>query len=188
MDWLLSANSRLKVNAQTNDRNLFLMRIGGRVQPMTSHWYTNWFKRFVASAPGLQSVKLLPNMIRPSVLLQAALANDGRLATGMAIGQHGVATTQGYQQKWPTRLLYDENIRRFHNALETLVMSGVEDAASKLGITTEQFEARLGQLRGTGLGTFCRDQRGLEEITLKDSIIADLKRQLAARDGLRVVD
>jgi len=160
MDWLLSANGILHAAAKDHRDRLFLMRIGSRVQLMTPHWYTNWFKRFAASAPGLEGVGLVPNMLRPSVLLHASLSNDGRLATGMAIGQHGTAVTQGYQQKWPTRLLYDENVRRFHAAFETLVMSGVEDAASKLGITAEQFESRLGELRATGLGTFCRNQQG----------------------------
>ena len=160
IDWLLSAGGSLRTAATSDRDRLFLMRIGGRVQLMTPHWYTSWFRRLAASVPGLEGIDLVPNMLRPSVLLHASLSNDGRLATGMAIGQHGTAVTQGYQQKWPTRLLYDDNVRRFHAAFETLVMSGVEDAASKLGITAEQFESRLGELRATGLGTFCRNQQG----------------------------
>lgn len=160
MEWLLSASARLQSGATVDGDRLFLMRIGRRVQLMTPHWYTNWFKGFAASTPGLEGIGLVPNMIRPSVLLQAALGNDGRLAAGMALAQHGLAITQGYQQKWPTRLLYDENIRRFQAAFETLVMSGIDDAASRLGIAVEEFEARLGDLRATGLGTFCKDQRG----------------------------
>lgn len=161
IDWLLAAGRRLEITADEEDRDrLFLMRIGGRVQLMTPHWFTNWFKNFAASTPGVEVVRLVPNMIRPSVLLHAALSNDGRLIAGMAIGQHGLLVTQGYQQKWPTRLLYDGNMRRFQAAFETLVMSGVEDAATRLGISVEQFEARLGDLRATGLGTFCKDQRG----------------------------
>jgi hypothetical protein len=160
MTWLLSASGRLQATANKDSDRLFLMRIGRSVELMTPHWYTNWFKKFASSSPGLEDIALVPSMIRPSVLLLAALSNDGRLATGMAIGQHGVTVTQGYQQKWPTRLLYDENIRRFQAAFETIVMSGVADAAARLGITTDQFAARLGNLRETGLGTFCKDQRG----------------------------
>ncbi|WP_419830336.1 hypothetical protein [Methylobacterium sp.] len=160
IEWLNSVGGRLQASAGGDNDRLFLMRIGGRVQMMTPHWYTSWFKDFATSTPGLEEVRLLPNMIRPSVLLHASLSNDGRLAVGMAIGQHGLGVTQGYQQKWPTRLLYDETIRRFQAAFETLVMSGIEDAASKLGITTEQFEARLGNLQATGLGTYCKDRRG----------------------------
>jgi len=165
IDWLRSAGEPLRAGATSNGDRLFLMRLGKRVQLMTPHWYTSWFKGFAASTPGLEGIGLVPNMLRPSVLLHAALADDGRLATGLAIGQHSVAVTQGYQQKWPTRLLYDENVRRFGVTFETLVMSGIEDAASKLGITVEQFEARLGDLRATGLGTFCRDHRGRPDET-----------------------
>ncbi|WP_449410168.1 hypothetical protein [Methylobacterium komagatae] len=160
IEWLISAGGTLQASASEDTDRLFLMRIGSRVQLMTPHWYTSWFKNFAATVPGLEEVRLVPNMIRPSVLLQASLSNDGRLAVGMAIGQHGLSITQGYQQKWPTRLLYDETIRRFQVAFETLVMSGIEGAASRLGITTEQFEARLGNLQATGLGTYCKDQRG----------------------------
>ncbi len=160
MDWLLKAGSSLHDSADADADRLFLMRIGGRVQLMTPHWYTNWFKQFVASTPDIEGICLLPSMLRPSVLLYAALSNDGRLTTGMAIGQHSVSVTQAYQQKWPTRLLYDENIRRFNSAFETLIMSSVEDAASKLGITVEQFEARIEGLGVTGLGTFCRNRYG----------------------------
>ena len=161
IQWLSSASERLRAAAAQEDVDrLFLMRIGQRVQVMSPHWYTNWFKRFAASVPGLDMFTLVPSMIRPSVLLHAALGNDGRLSTGVAIGQHGLTVSQGYQQKWPTRLLYDENIRHFQSAFETLVMSGVEEAASKLGITVEQFETRMGDLQETGLGTFCRDKKG----------------------------
>lgn len=160
MKWLLSASDVLKSASSRDSDRLFLVRCRGRVNLMPPHFFTNWFQGFAASTPGLQGMKLVPSMIRPSVLLHAALSNDGRLAVGKAIAQHGLAVTQGYQQKWPTRLLYEDNIRRFQTAVETIILSSVEDAASKLGITVAQFEDRLGNLRATGLGTFCKDGRG----------------------------
>lgn len=160
IEWLLNAGKRFSDRAGADMDRLFLMRIGSRVQLMTATWFTAWFKRFAASTPGLERIRLVPHMIRPSVLLSAALRNDGRLLTGVAIGQHGVGVSQGYQQKWPTRLLYDANIRRFLTAFETTVMENVEEAAERLGITAQQFQARLGDLKATGLGTFCLDQRG----------------------------
>lgn len=160
IEWLLSASSPLQARAASDNNKLFLGRKGGGSTLIEQDAYRAWFKRFCESTPALENIHLVPNMLRPSVLLHASLSNDGRLATGMAIGQHGLSDTQGYQQKWPTRLLYDENIRRFHTVFETLVMSSIDDAAIKLNITTEQFEARMGNLRATGLGTFCRDGRG----------------------------
>jgi hypothetical protein len=127
---------------------------------MTPQWFTLWFKDFVASNPEMNGLKLLPNMIRPSVLLRAALENDGRVQVGIAIGQHSIGNTQGYQNKWPTRLIYDQHIRRFLNAYETLVIRNIEDAAEKFGIPKHEFEDRLRNLEATGLGTFCADSRG----------------------------
>lgn len=158
--WFHSASARVRAYADDDSDRLFLMRMGGRAQLMTPHWYTSWFKRFTASIPALSALGLTPVMLRPSVLLHASLSNDGRLATGLALGQNGLAVSKGYQIKFPTKLLYDEKIRRFQAAFETLVMSGVEDAAKKLGITEAEFSARLSNMRPTGLGTFCRDQRG----------------------------
>lgn len=160
MKWLISASDVMKSASSGESDRLFLVRNRGRVNLMSPYAYTYWFQRFAASTPGLHGIKLVPSMIRPSVLLHAALSNDGRLAVGKAIAQHGLVVTQGYQQKWPTRLPYESNVRRFQTALESIIVSNVESAASKLGITITQFEARIANLRETGLGTFCRDDRG----------------------------
>lgn len=160
IEWVLSANKPLQAAANESSDKLFLVRSCGSAKLLSMCMYREWFKKFVASIPGLENVSLLPNMLRPSVLLSISLANDGRLAAGMAVGQHGSSVAQGYQQKLPTRYLYDENIKRFQTAFETLVVSNIESAAAKLGVGTQQFKARLGNLRRTGLGTFCSDSRG----------------------------
>jgi len=160
MKWLISASDVMTSASSSESDRLFLVRNRGGVNLMSPHAYTYWFQRFAASTPGLHGIKLVPSMIRPSVLLHAALSNDGRIAVGKAIAQHGLVVTQGYQQKWPTRLSYESNVRRFQTAFESIIVSNVESAASKLGITVTQFEARIANLRETGLGTFCRDDRG----------------------------
>jgi hypothetical protein len=156
--WLAAASLRLRPFAGEDTDMLFLARKGPCVRLIPANWYTQWFKAFVSTIPELSRLELTPNMIRPSVLLHVALSNDGRLAAGMAVGQHGGEVSQGYQVKFPTRLLYDQNIRRFQASFQTLVMSAVEGAAEKLGVSKAQFEAQLNELRPTGLGTFCRGQ------------------------------
>lgn len=158
IQWLSVASARLRARAGADADTLFLARKGASVRLIPADWYTRWFKALVARIPDLCRFAMTPNMIRPSVLLNAALSNDGRLMTGMAVGQHGGKVSQGYQVKFPTRLLYDANIRRFQAAFQTLVISGIEDAAKKLGISKAQFERQLEQIRPTGLGTFCRGQ------------------------------
>jgi hypothetical protein len=96
-------------------------------------------------------------MLRPSVLLKAALENDGRLQVGRAIGQHGQAVTRGYQEKLPVRMLRDQHMRRFQRHFETRVLQNAIDVAQSLGISAEEFEQRVNELQSTGLGTFCAD-------------------------------
>jgi hypothetical protein len=99
-------------------------------------------------------------MIRPSVLLKAALENDGRLAAGMAIAQHSPQVTQGYQVKWPVRLIYDNKIKQFQESLEILVSRNIRSASRRIGISTHEFEQRVDRLTSTGLGVFCADPYG----------------------------
>jgi hypothetical protein len=114
----------------------------------------------ISSIPELKNLKIVPRMLRPSILLQAAPENDGRIQLGLAIGQHGRSAGQPYQDKWPTRLLYDRHAEKYQKALETLIVANLDEAATRLGITKEEFDRRLGSLQDTGLGVFCRNVLG----------------------------
>ncbi|WP_237152358.1 hypothetical protein [Oryzibacter oryziterrae] len=155
IEWLKSATEPLARRAATDIDRLFLIRVGSRVQLATPHWYTSWFRQFAESKFGDQKISLTPNMLRPSVLLQACLENDGRLQLGQAIGQHSSQVTQGYQQKWPARVLYDTQVRRFQTDLETIIAASIPDAATRLGLREDELQERLAQVGPSGLGTFC---------------------------------
>lgn len=157
---LINTRGAILPKAGANQDFLFLQRIEGRVQLMTEHWYTNWFKKLVGSVPSIADIRLVPSMIRPSIILHAALSNDGRLATGMAIGKHSQRVTQGYQQRWATRLLYEQNIAKFVHAFEAFSLARIDDAAAFVGISAEELARRAGLIGPTGLGTFCKDVRG----------------------------
>lgn len=156
LEWLQARLAPLAARASPEDVDrLMLTVVGTRIGLMEPWWFTGWFKNFASDLPCLAGIDATPNMLRPSVLLHAALSNDGRLAVGMAIGQHGLAVTQGYQEKHPVRLIYDEHVRRFQTAFETLVLAAVPEAAALLGVDDEVLAERLKALRPTGLGTFC---------------------------------
>lgn len=155
MHWLARAGQSLRAQAGEDADRFFVARIGGNVENLPPHWYTAHFTRFAGSIEELHGVHVLPSMIRSSVLLEAALSNDGRLKTGMAIGQNTESVAQGYQQKWPTRLLYDQNIRRFTNSFEALVLASVPDATQRMRVSTGVYEERQRELTPTGLGTLC---------------------------------
>ncbi|NUU41859.1 hypothetical protein [Tardiphaga robiniae] len=155
LEWMKEVSQPYASSAGSDQDRLFVVRCGGRIQLMPADWYTAWFKRFSDETPGLEGLEFVPRMIRPSVLLRAALSNDGRLQVGLAIAQHGIGEAKGYQNKWPTRLLYDDGVRRFQNDLETVIVRGIPEAAHRLGVSENEMRARLDQVASTGLGTFC---------------------------------
>mgnify|MGYP000931395787 CR=1 FL=1 len=160
IEWLGNAGDQLRRSAGDDRERLFVTRIKTSPQMVTSFWYTDFFKRFTREFAGAGEHRLVPAMVRPSVLLSIALSNDGRLKAGLAIGQHTVGVSRGYQDKWPTRLIYDEHIRRAQSELEVVVLAAIPEAAVKLGISTEELRRRLDRLSPTGLGTFCLNIRG----------------------------
>lgn len=161
ISWLVGVRTPLERAAQEDGDLLFLTLKGGRAGGVTEHAFRDWFGRFSRSIVGLAGLALTPRMIRPSILLRAALANEGRVAVGMAIGQHGEdVSSSSYQGRWPTRRLYDAQVRRFQEALETLIFANAAGVALKLGISEEEMRGRLLSLRNSGLGTFCKDPFG----------------------------
>src|SRR5690606_17561376 len=158
LEWYAAQSVRFRAKVDGEEvRCLFLHQVSDRCQLATPHWYTHWFKSFASRIPAFHQTDVTPSMIRPSVLLKAALENDGRLSVGRAIGQHSHAVTRGYQEKLPIRLLRDQHMRRFQRHFETRVLQEVVDVARSLGITAEEFEQRIDELQASGLGTFCAD-------------------------------
>lgn len=161
MRWIRESSDSLRSSAAEEDADLFfLVRMNGRVQAVTEHWYGAWFKRLVQQIPELHGLRITPSMIRHSILLRAALENDGRLQAGRAIGQHTEAVTEGYQRKWVVRLIYDENIKRFQEGIEALMLENREHVAERLGISIEELGRRVALAKDTGLGTLCLDRSG----------------------------
>jgi hypothetical protein len=156
--WYAEHSTRYRLQVSTTEaKSLFLLQDGERCQLAPPHWYTDWFKKFASRIPALHQANVTPSMLRPSVLLKAALENDGRLQVGRAIGQHGQAVTRGYQEKLPVRMLRDQHMRRFQRHFETRVLQNAIDVAQSLGISAEEFDQRVNDLQSTGLGTFCAD-------------------------------
>lgn len=156
LEWIAENGAGIRRLAAAGDADrLFFTLLRRTPKLMPAHWYTEWFKEFTANEPSLAGRQFLPSMIRPAVLLRAALENDGRLQAGVAIGQHSEQVSQGYQNKWPTRLIYDQMIRKFQDALEVRVIGEIENGAAKVHIPIVTFDARKQSLHSTGLGTFC---------------------------------
>lgn len=118
------------------------------------------FQTLSANIPELESLRLSPNMLRPSILLKAALEGNGSTRFSMAMGQHGSDVNQGYVNKAPYRFLHDLKLRHFTNHMETLIIQRVEQVQALLGVSAEKFEERMELVAKTGLGTLCANRHG----------------------------
>jgi hypothetical protein len=136
--------------------NLFLVRPQSKVKALSEHRLLSLFKAFCNRHPELKGLKLLPSMIRPSVLLDLALSKDGNIISAQYHVQHAdQATTDGYTRKWPVRLLYEEKIKFFMRQWQAIAIAPVAGAAERLGITVAELEELLSHAERNGLGSLC---------------------------------
>lgn len=159
---------------------LFLVRPQSEVIPIPEHLFTSMFKRFCNRHPELAALRLLPSMIRPSVLLDLALSKDGNIIAAQYRAQHAdSATTDGYTRKWPVRLLYEEKMKLFLRRWEATAIAPIAGAAERLGITPGEVEGLLSQAERTGLGVLCLKPRaGIQPDTEQGEICHVIERCL----------
>jgi hypothetical protein len=160
MKWLEEALERIPNLPSDTKKQLFISRRGAELKSLEEYTYRAEFKRLIGSIPELASLGLTPSMLRPTILLKAALESDGRTRLSMAIGQHGRDVHEGYINKYPMRFLRDTEIRHFQHALETVVIGRLEEVHTALGVDAESMGRRIEAVMRTGLGTLCRDRNG----------------------------
>lgn len=161
MNWLREAFSG-NPNIADEDRNqLFLCKGGNETLKLIEEWtFRAEFKRLTQSVPELAGLPLTPNMLRPSILLKAALESDANTGLSRAMGQHGAQVHEGYINKYPIRYLRDTDIRLFQYSMETVVIQKIEDVHAFLGVDEEKMAGRVEAVMRTGLGTMCADRYG----------------------------
>jgi hypothetical protein len=136
--------------------DLFLVNIVGIVKPLPEHTLRDMLKRFATAEAELDGLDLRVDMLRSSVLLDAALSGDGNLRVAAAIANHSTnSTTSHYVEKLPLRILYEAKMRKFQKLFQATIVIGVEGAAQRLGISEEEARALVGQAVSTGLGRMC---------------------------------
>ncbi|MBY4615721.1 hypothetical protein [Rhizobium redzepovicii] len=161
MNWLreaFAANPRIA----DEDRNqLFLCKGNNETLKLIEEWtFRAEFKRLTQSVPELADLPLTPNMLRPSILLKAALESDAKTGLSRAMGQHGAQVHEGYVNKYPIMYLRDTDIRLFQYSMETVVIQKIEDVHAFLGVDEEKMAGRVEAVMRTGLGTMCADRYG----------------------------
>lgn len=137
-------------------RHLFLADTVGRVQPIEEHRLLHLLREIAKLDPALGEFDLRVDMIRSSVLLDAALSADGNMAVANAIANHSREDmTSHYVLKMPLRIIYERKIREFQDRFESVLVEGVEDASKRLGLVVEKVKERSASAMRTGLGRMC---------------------------------
>ncbi len=158
LDRLKEMSARYRAAARGETAGLlFLHRPQSAVKPLSEHLLTTYFAEFLDRHETLRGLKITPSMIRPSVLMQRALNDDGSIKAAQILGQHASADTtdRSYTGAWPIRELRQRKIREFMRLYQMASIAGVEGAASKLGIAVADAAILFERAMRTGLGTAC---------------------------------
>ena len=106
----------------------------------------------------LESLDIVPSMIRPTVLLALQLRHPANPGIPQALAQHrSDTTTMGYVNKLPYRLILEERIRMFTDTIEVIISD--QTTWKSTGRTRGQWKKALETAQRTGLGVWCTDPR-----------------------------
>lgn len=137
-------------------QHLFLADTVGRVKPIAEHRLLHLLREITRDDPSLAGFDLRVDMIRSSVLLDAALSADGNISVANAVANHSREDmTAHYVLKMPLRIIYERKIREFIDSMEAVLVDGVDGAAERLGLSLDRLKAVLAKAMRTGLGRLC---------------------------------
>lgn len=156
LEFVEKCQPRLARHSPENGDSLFLVDMVGNVKVLPEHTLLAMLRRFVAADDNLKGFVIRVDMLRSSVLLDAALSGDGNLRVAGAVANHSNSnTTSHYVEKFPMRILYEAKLRKFQKLFQATIVVGIEGAAQRLGISQEEASALVGQAVSTGLGRMC---------------------------------
>lgn len=149
---------RYRELAADNVRGHLLLREEHRaIDFLTEYSARDWFKRLISQHPALEGLRVLPSMIRPSVLMEAQHHNSGNVVAAQILADHASASTtlNNYTGRTPVILKYSLLIREFQERFQTVIIASIDGAAQKLGLTEEEFRRIFSEAARTGLGVAC---------------------------------
>lgn len=161
MSWLLDASSCVRERLELDDQSLlFVVDERSGFKPVEEYNLRSFLKRIVSGIPEIAELGVTPAMLRPTVLLIAALEGDANAHSAAALGQHTLNVGLGYTDRPPTRYMHDESIRAFVDSFQIASFHEDQDVTEWLGYTSADIANKLGDIMETGLGTLCRDLHG----------------------------
>lgn len=136
----------------------------GMLQPLTEFAFRDEFKAICAQSDYLKKFRLVPSMLRPTVLLNVQLQDPANLGVAQLIAQHeSGSTTEGYTNKLPHRIQMEKDMLEFQQTIEVVMVYENENAHSKLDIDQKEWESKKQKVEKTGWGVFCKDREIITE-------------------------
>lgn len=136
----------------------------GAVQPLTEFAFRDEFKAICNHSDYLTQFKLVPSMLRPTVLLNVQLKDPANLGVAQLIAQHeSGSTTEGYTNKLPHRIQMEKDMLEFQQTIEVVMIYDDEDAHKKLNMTQKKWNEKKQKFEKTGWGVFCKDREIVTE-------------------------
>jgi len=112
----------------------------------------------------LQGYDFAPSSIRPSVLIRKFMSGDLDIDLARAEANHRyMSTNSGYTMRAVSKAALEQEMRKFQNLFEAIVIENIPDAAEKLGFTPEEYEENLKTAMRSGLGTVCHHLQKRED-------------------------
>ena len=165
-DEIISAAEALKILKEASqplrdagliDRNCLLsFAVAGRANVLTEWQLREGIRNIGQESEVLARLRIVPEMIRPTVLLHAQLRNPTNLGVANMLAQHeNETTTMGYVAKLPFRIILENRIRKFAETVQVVIANGIEGGSTKLGIRGGEWNSLLDNAQRTGLGMLC---------------------------------
>ena len=126
---------------------------------------------------------MTPDMLRSSLLLLSGLRGGIEAIKGDAQHLHA-RTSSIYHNRPAARAMFDEEMRKFKQWLQTLITLNIDDAPLKLGIDPKRYEGLKQQILASRFGgLFCQDpMAGVQAGTRKGSPCNKIARCLLCKN------
>lgn len=158
--WLVEVFTKYRDADTTGLANqLAVMHIGTELRAINEQYLLSAFRKLLASTPKLRGFKIVPSMIRRSVIVLQTLGSvDGSISAALANQSKPVNSI--YNDIFAIRAQKDIRMREYIQDFESLVIIRATDVTELIGYSNKEIKNCFSKLQRTGLGTLCKNPNG----------------------------
>lgn len=149
---------RYRSLANSNENNPLLLHETSRcVHKLTEYNGRAWFIKFLGRHDKLRGLRIRPSMLRPSFLMCIQHFNGDNMIAAQVMGDHASINTTAisYTLRTPTKLTYNLLIQEFQQRYQSAIITSIDGAGIKLGLSEEEMRRILSDAARTGLDVAC---------------------------------